>query len=272
MTTAILFHQLFEGLSLGIRIASLPPEDVEYHQHIALEDEENLRQLASSLRYVPSPVIPNLDTDPGAVPSNFTLPSQRGHTDDSTDSQTIGRGIEVQSLPSREREVHWLQPTLSILFAVTTPLGMCAGMTLWKDGSDTSLFFYYIILRCLAYMLKSDLHLDSVAQMLLIKGTMSAISAGLLIYAATVEMIAGDFVFGDVDGGHGHGHGHLDPRQLSSDSRLDDDDDDDDDEPQTSDDGKHLQEQMKMGETTTTKKSLAVLSLFAGVAGMVIIG
>jgi len=35
---------------------------------------------------------------------------------------------------------------------------------------------------------------------------MSAISAGMLIYAATVEMIAGDFVFGDVDGGHHHHH------------------------------------------------------------------
>jgi hypothetical protein len=30
--------------------------------------------------------------------------------------------------------------------------------------------------------------------MLLIKGTMSAISAGMLIYAATVEMITGNFV------------------------------------------------------------------------------
>ena len=94
--------------------------------------------------------------------------------------------------------------------------------------------------------------------MLLIKGTMSAISAGMLIYAATVEMIAGDFVFGDVDGGHGHGHGHLphsDPHQR----------------PDNRDEGKQLQEHLRM-EATTTKKVLAVLSLFAGVAGMVIIG
>ena len=103
--------------------------------------------------------------------------------------------------------------------------------------------------------------------MLLIKGTMSAISAGMLIYAATVEMIAGDFVFGDVDGGHGHGHGHLDFHQSSSDTHGDNDDD----EPHTSDDGKHLEEQLKTG-ATTTKKALAVLSLFAGVVGMVIIG
>ena len=47
--------------------------------------------------------------------------------------------------------------------------------------------------------------------MLLTQGVMSAVSAGMLIYAATVEMIAADFVFGDVSGGHSHhsgGHGH----------------------------------------------------------------
>lgn len=42
---------------------------------------------------------------------------------------------------------------------------------------------------------------------------MSAISAGMLIYAATVEMLGGDFVFGNLgsqghsEGGHGHSHG-----------------------------------------------------------------
>ena len=118
--------------------------------------------------------------------------------------------------------------------------------------------FFIFLQRCLA-------------QMLLIKGTMSAISAGMLIYAATVEMIAGDFVFGDVDGGHGHGHGHLDLHQRSSDSSLDNDDDDNDNEPHASDDGKHLPERLKTG-ATTTKKVLAVLSLFAGVIGMVIVG
>ena len=261
MTTAILFHQLFEGLSLGIRIASLPHREVQCHT--AVRDEEDLRQLASSLQpacYAPSPII---DCDPGA-PSNSTLPPHPGHTTDNTNPQAIGRGIEVQSL--REREVHWLQPILSILFAVTTPFGMCVGMILWRDETDTSLFY-----RASLNMLNLILHF--IAQMLLIKGTMSAISAGMLIYAATVEMIAGDFVFGDVDGGHAHGHGHLDPHQMSggSSSRLDNDVVDDDNEPHATDDGKRLQEQLKMG-ATTTKKALAVLSLFAGVAGMVIIG
>ena len=50
------------------------------------------------------------------------------------------------------------------------------------------------------------------ALMLLTQGVMSAVSAGMLISAATVEMLAADFVFGDVTGGHSHhsgGHGHA---------------------------------------------------------------
>jgi len=54
--------------------------------------------------------------------------------------------------------------------------------------------------------------------MLLIKGVMSAIPAGMLIYAATVEMIAGDFVFGDVEGGHHHHHEGLIERGLNDDA------------------------------------------------------
>ena len=98
--------------------------------------------------------------------------------------------------------------------------------------------------------------------MLLIQGTMSAISAGMLIYASTVEMIAGDFVFGDVDGGHGHGH-----RQPNDDNH----------QPHMPgqsrgdcDNAKQHQEGMAM--TTMTKKVLAVLSLFSGAAGMVFVG
>ena len=78
----------------------------------------------------------------------------------------------------------------------------------------------------------------------LIQGVLSAISAGMLIYAATVEMLGGDFVFGDVAGDHGHshdyGHGH------------------------------------EHGEGTGTsamrKRLMAVASLLAGVLGMGLVG
>jgi solute carrier family 39 (zinc transporter), member 1/2/3 len=51
---------------------------------------------------------------------------------------------------------------------------------------------------------------EAEAKMELIQGLMSAISAGMLIYASCVEMLGGDFVFGSVGEGHGHGHGHGD--------------------------------------------------------------
>ena len=156
MTTAILFHQLFEGLSLGIRIATLPPKDVE--SHVAVEDEENLRSTPplASLQptcYVPS-IVPNVDTDPGA-PSNSTLLHRHSRSADDSSSQTIGRGMQLQDSDLRtlrKREVYWLKPTLSILFAVTTPFGMCVGMNLWKDGIDPSLF----LAPCIH--VKPDLH------------------------------------------------------------------------------------------------------------------
>jgi solute carrier family 39 (zinc transporter), member 1/2/3 len=108
--------------------------------------------------------------------------------------------------------------------------------------------------------------------MLLIRGTMSAISAGMLIYASTVEMIGGDFVFGDVDGGHGHGH-----RQPHPDPRFDNHDNHQPHMPGQSrgdcDNAKqHQEEQSRMEVTTMTKKVLAVLSLFSGAAGMVLVG
>jgi hypothetical protein len=33
------------------------------------------------------------------------------------------------------KEVHWLKPTLSLLFAVTTPVGIALGMAVW-GGRD----------------------------------------------------------------------------------------------------------------------------------------
>ncbi|KIM87853.1 hypothetical protein PILCRDRAFT_814564 [Piloderma croceum F 1598] len=99
LVTAIIFHQLFEGLSLGIRIAGLPSSKKE-------------RGCCGS----------------------FSL----------------------------------LKTTLMILFAITTPVGIFAGLLYFTRGTD--------------------------AQMKFTQGLMCAISAGMLIYAACVEMLAGDFV------------------------------------------------------------------------------
>ncbi|KIY73307.1 Zinc/iron permease [Cylindrobasidium torrendii FP15055 ss-10] len=157
LLTAIVFHQLFEGLSLGIRIASLPP------------------------------------------PSSSVLPAP---------STFVGR--------SRQQ---WLQPTLAFLFAVTTPAGMGLGMAVFAGTTHSQ------------------------GQMQLTQGLMSAISAGMLIYAATVEMLAGDFVFGNLQGGHEHGHGAEEEENH---------------EPKEA--------------PTMRRKIIALASLLAGVAGMSLVG
>jgi len=137
LVTAIIFHQLFEGLSLGIRIAAIPPS-----------------------------------SDSNA-PSRSPSPSGNGSRSSLTPSHP-GRSI--------------LQPVLTILFALTTPLGIALGLLVFKSRGGTS----------------------NESRILLTQGLMSAISAGMLIYAATVEMLAGDFVFGNLGGlgtesGHSHG-------------------------------------------------------------------
>lgn len=98
--------------------------------------------------------------------------------------------------------------------------------------------------------------LASEARMLLTQGLMSAISAGMLIYAATVEMMAGDFVFGNL-GGHGTGtagHGHSHGSEFIN-------GDDEDDSSDAEEEG-----------ISPRRRVLAVGSLLAGVLAMGLIG
>ncbi|KAK0465995.1 ZIP zinc transporter-domain-containing protein [Desarmillaria tabescens] len=180
LVTAIIFHQLFEGLSLGIRIAALPP---------------------SSL--VPRLPIPNTTSTSHSKPLFFSV---------------LGAETRWQALRR-----HWLPPVLSLLFAVTTPLGLGGGMLAFSGNVSKS-------------------------QMLLTQGLMSAISAGMLIYAATVEMIAGDFVFGNLNGHEHGGHEHEHGGEVFE------------------------HEHDEEGGPTPGRKVLAVVSLLAGVLGMGLVG
>ncbi|KAJ7915681.1 Zinc/iron permease [Mycena leptocephala] len=148
LLTAIVFHQLFEGLSLGIRIAQLP--------------------------------------------------SPKTHRRD------------------------WFSITLSLLFALTTPVGLAIGM--------------------LAFAHSAQKHPST----LLVKGVMSAVSAGMLIYAATVEMLAADFVFGNLEDGPGHGHGEGHSHEVEDEEK----------------DGKL---------PSVGRRALALGSLLAGVGSMVLV-
>lgn len=116
--------------------------------------------------------------------------------------------------------------------------------------------------------------------MLVIQGIMSAISAGMLIYAATVEMIAGDFVFGDVEGHHHHHHhGHEDVEVQKSCSRAssmarrgEERIDVEDHHLATAGSGEDALGGKKDLKATMAKKVLAVVSLLAGSSMMVLVG
>ncbi|KAF9039164.1 ZIP zinc transporter-domain-containing protein [Panaeolus papilionaceus] len=345
LTTAIVFHQLFEGLSLGIRIAALPAppgqtsgtDEVQSHSHkrrgsegsdtvdrgrskVAAwghngsPDEHRGYGAISSTPKPPSPLSHDLSkttTNATSLSTDTTSTTITSSTHvSSTSSGSCSSGTAAVGVPSspvnkgkacahgyrgRHRsgwslagckewiarkwaEIHWLKPTLSVLFAITTPLGMAIGMWIWGAQSDS----------------KSP-------DMLLTQGVMSAISAGLLIYAATVEMIAGDFVFGDVEGGHHHHHHEEGGEQLSfvsppaQEGPLLDEEEvlgklmaERFREMQTGcgpssdiEGGSSARTQMRgtvqiappeKHESSVMKKVLAVVSMFAGVAGMVLVG
>ncbi|KAJ3563634.1 hypothetical protein NP233_g8815 [Leucocoprinus birnbaumii] len=229
LTTAVIFHQLFEGLSLGIRIATLPPPPSNNDDETPLESGDPYK------------------------------PEHRR------------RGF-VKNIISKiggERGEGWLKCSLAILFAITTPAGMGLGMVAFKVGRK-----------------KAGIEL---ARMYLTQGIMSAISAGMLIYVSTVEMIAGDFVFGDVEGHshHGHGHSHDLPSMEDEERALPDQAQpimgrpfvtgpeeipsselqENQHSAEELDEHHHHHHHAKIG-----KKMLAVLSLLAGVGGMVLVG
>lgn len=178
LVTAIIFHQLFEGLSLGIRIAAIPPSS---------------------------------DGNAGSRPSS---PSAKNSS--SSASSHSGRSI--------------LLPVLTFLFAITTPVGIALGLLVFSSNRG---------------------HSDE-TRILLTQGLMSAISAGMLIYAATVEMMAGDFVFGNL-GGHGTGSGHSHGGELAD------------------HDGEETETETEEG-VSFKRRVLAVGSLLAGVAAMGLMG
>jgi len=106
LVTAISFHQLFEGLSLGIRIAALP------------------------------------------APT----------------------GAQQSSLG-------WLRPILALLFALTTPAGIFSGLIVFGSGGH-----------------RGGGASGAAVGAKVAEGVLCAVSAGMLIYAACVEMLAADFV------------------------------------------------------------------------------
>ncbi|KAG2002534.1 zinc-regulated transporter 2 [Coprinopsis cinerea AmutBmut pab1-1] len=309
LTTAVLFHQLFEGLSLGIRIAALPP--AKHKKDKAQNDEENAQSIesihssddtaVSPIELAPTPQaevpVPLLaEGSPSSNDSSAPLLSKRQSRDSVRISprrhqsrprlrlEWLSWG-SVRNLLGRRHAAHkhdhhhqhhhasngygstsastqvhshdhhhdhhhhrtWisrlnpLKTILSLLFAVTTPAGMAIGMVVLKNQKSSE-----------------------EAPLKLIQGLMSAVSAGMLIYVATVEMIAGDFVFGDVEGGHHHGPGHHHHHHHHHDHHHHD--------AHGHGEGRGDEPEDEPRPASLAKKALAVVSLLAGVTAMVLIG
>ncbi|KAF8198387.1 ZIP zinc transporter-domain-containing protein [Mycena galopus ATCC 62051] len=117
----------------------------------------------------------------------------------------------------------WFSFTLSLLFALTTPTGLAIGMLTFAHSAQ------------------------ELPSTLLFEGVMSAVSAGMLIYAATVEMIAADFVFGNLEDGPGHTHGEGHSHEVED----------------------HPEKKAKV--PGVGRRALALGSLLAGVGSMVLV-
>ncbi|EFI26579.1 hypothetical protein CC1G_15793 [Coprinopsis cinerea okayama7 len=257
LTTAVLFHQLFEGLSLGIRIAALPP--AKHKKDKAQNDEENAQSIesihssddtaVSPIELAPTPQaevpVPLLaEGSPSSNDSSAPLLSKRqsrdslGIREESTRKEACRS--QARPPPPASSRLQWVWFHLSVN-PMTTPAGMAIGMVVLKNQKSSE-----------------------EAPLKLIQGLMSAVSAGMLIYVATVEMIAGDFVFGDVEGGHHHGPGHHHHHHHHHDHHHHD--------AHGHGEGRGDEPEDEPRPASLAKKALAVVSLLAGVTAMVLIG
>lgn len=87
--------------------------------------------------------------------------------------------------------IRFVPPILAFLFGITTPIGILVGLLVKKImHADTH------IPEDQSFSLTSSETM--VIGGTIFRGSMAAVSAGLLIYASCVELLAGDFVM-DVD-------------------------------------------------------------------------
>ena len=101
--------------------------------------------------------------------------------------------------------------------------------------------------------------------MQLIQGLMSGISAGMLVYAATVEMLAGDFMFSDVGVEHGLGHDHHHHHHHDVEETREGHGHEHNHQGGSEHHGHHP-------KSTIRRRALAVLSVLAGAGAMAMVG
>lgn len=160
LVPAIFFHQLFEGIALGVRLASL--------------------------RQPPS--------EEGAEHSNSHSHSHHPHDHSSCEGPRPNNNTQLDEistfLPTKWERL--LPPLLSVLFALPIPLLLFISLfvpALQAQATSSSLFSssHYVISL-------PDIATATATRSEVMQGVTSGISAGLLIYVACVELLAGDFL------------------------------------------------------------------------------
>lgn len=111
----MVFHQLFEGFSLGIRIAAIPAKAKEVEEGSSSEGTLPVSEVL-------------------LIPSTGDLEASSNKARDTKPSTS---------------EAHWLKSTLSFLFGVTTPAGMALGMTLWPSNAPGHGGGTYYLTNCI---------------------------------------------------------------------------------------------------------------------------
>lgn len=139
----ILFHQVFEGLALGTRIATVG-NSADVH------------------------LLPPTTAQSGRDAGNDTDKSVNSPTEETVDNAS---DFDQQPTLSMKKKLG-----LAALFAFVTPIGMAIGIGVLQkfNGNDKST--------------------------LIAMGTLNALSAGILVWTAVVEMWAADWMVGS----HGH--------------------------------------------------------------------
>ena len=100
----------------------------------------------------------------------------------------LSLGIRISTLPSGSRA---LPVILCILFAITAPIGVLLGVRYLPSPHKAASSNIFLIQAHINTVTGGSVQIQTA---ILTQGLMCALSAGMLIYAGAVEMLAGDFV------------------------------------------------------------------------------
>ncbi|KAF8512986.1 ZIP zinc transporter-domain-containing protein [Gautieria morchelliformis] len=103
----------------------------------------------------------------------------------------LSLGIRISTLPSGSHATRILPVILCILFAITAPVGVVLGIIFLPSPPKGISSGTFLVQGQVSTVTGGSMEAQTA---LLAQGLMCALSAGMLIYAAGVEMLAGDFV------------------------------------------------------------------------------